>query len=285
MWNRAKDFVETALNSWKFRVRGHPSRSNHSRLFQLAQGLPTPLPSVPRARRPSDASAVRVCQMIRGLLVTLSLVSEVSGVCYPTSGGNSASCAGTTGTGYLSFQCQVLGYPGTSYCCCAQGSTINAGAYCTLPSDCGSTTPVPVPTPAPTPTPAPGPAPSSGVCASMGITDTCCKDAPSGVEYVCGITDSCGRGVCVPTTSSLCGCSGTQYCGITTSCCGDTCCDMFSKCTGSAGSCSCTSNTLAPAADSQCGATLRAACPSPPPPRAVLVVAIAQIRASAPRAP
>ena len=56
--------------------------------------------------------------------------------------------------------------------------------------------------------------------ANIGPTNKLCTDAS--VDYVCGATDSCGRGLCVGATSTLCGTSGSTTCAPTQTCCGVT---------------------------------------------------------------
>ena len=102
---------------------------------------------------------------------------------------------------------------------------------------------------------------SSSSCESMGVTDHCCTDAFP--HYACKATTTCGRGVCLPAESTLCGCSGTHYCGATSGCCGSTCCNNAAGyvCTGSTGSCECT-RAISRDAAPECGAAREASCDS-----------------------
>ena len=85
---------------------------------------------------------------------------------------------------------------------------------------------------------------SSGASSSCqaGTGSFCCEDDPTNPNYVCSAGTSCGRGICVPAGSTLCGCTGQNFCAAGTTCCGETCCSTTSFCGGDATSCSCSSN-------------------------------------------
>ena len=120
-----------------------------------------------------------------------------------------------------------------------------------------SSPPPPRPPPPPSPAP-PAPAGSSSLCQAP-VTSFCCYDGEGPAyprNYVCPATTSCGRGVCVPATNQLCGCSGQNNCPATSTCCGSTCCPLFSYCGGDANSCACSSNAFPkPRDDLRCGST------------------------------
>ena len=111
--------------------------------------------------------------------------------------------------------------------------------------------------PPPPPPPQQSPPGSSSLCQAP-PTSFCCYDDPDPARpnYVCPATTSCGRGVCVPATNRLCGCSGQTYCPATSTCCGSTCCPIFSHCGGDENSCACSSNAFPkPRDDLHCGST------------------------------
>jgi len=103
------------------------------------------------------------------------------------------------------------------------------------------------------------PAESSTCQAPVG--SFCCDDDPINPNYVCSAGTSCGRGICVPARSTLCGCSGQHYCAAGTTCCGNTCCTTTSFCGGDEASCTCSSDAFPlPRNELMCGPTVMSDC-------------------------
>jgi hypothetical protein len=103
--------------------------------------------------------------------------------------------------------------------------------------------------------PPPAPAGSSSLCQAP-VGSYCCYDDPARPNYVCSAGFSCGRGVCVPAGSVLCGCSGQTYCLAGSKCCGSTCCPIGQWCGGDENSCACSRDAFPqPRDDLHCGST------------------------------
>ena len=190
---------------------------------------------------------------------------------------NMYSCSGSTGGFNYFVEIQMSG---VSYYCCGgdSGRFCRAQSYCPHSHAPHSHTPhshsphthtphthFPPPNPFPPPPPLPplrslpppppGPAGSSSLCQAP-VGSYCCYDDPARPNYVCSAGFSCGRGVCVPAGSLLCGCSGQTFCPAGSTCCGSTCCPIGRWCGGDANSCACSSNAFPqPRDDLHCGST------------------------------
>eukprot|EP00965_Chrysotila_dentata_P233174 6199431-Pleurochrysis_carterae.AAC.1 len=176
-----------------------------------------------------------------------------------------SSCSSSLVNG-VQFGCCCSGPHQGSYCLeCAVGScnlrdAPVSPAYTPPPPFTSPPPSVRPPPPTTTPTSTASSPPPVSLCQAP-VGSFCCDDDPAKPNYVCGAGSSCGRGVCVPAGSILCGCSGQHYCPAGHTCCGSTCCPTTKFCGGDENSCSCSSEAFPrPKDELNCGTTVGSFC-------------------------